>query len=307
MKKLNKIISLLIVILIVNINQDAKAQGCSDAGFCTINSFKPASPDSLNKQQSNQIKIGFSTGKADHSISIFNSYLEYNRQFTEKIAVDAKLAFMSQSGNGISASGISDFYLTANYAINKSTTFTIGTKIPFSNGNKTNAGIALPMDYQPSLGTVDLIAGFGYEIKKIKLVVALQQPVTQNSNQFLADGFPAGSFYKQFQSTNQYKRSGDILFRASYPLQLTNKITLTPSLLPIYHLANDAFTDINGTKQIISGSQGFTINSNLYLDFSINQSNAISLNVGAPFVTRKSRPDGLTRSFVATLEYRIKF
>jgi hypothetical protein len=29
--------------------------------------------------------------------------------------------------------------------------------------------------------------------------------------------------------------------------------------------------------------------------------------VGMPFIVRESRPDGLTRSFIANLEYRIKF
>ena len=95
--------------------------------------------------------------------------------------------------------------------------------------------------------------------------------------------------------------------RASYPLNLGSKLILTPSLLPIYHLANDKFTDIDGIEQEIEGSQGLTFNWNLYFDYPLNDLQNLQLSVGAPFVVREARPDGLTRSFVANLEYRIRF
>ena len=57
----------------------------------------------------------------------------------------------------------------------------------------------------------------------------------------------------------------------------------------------------------IEGSQGLTLNWNLYLDYELNNDQALQLNVGSPFIVRDTRPDGLTRSFVASLEYRIKF
>lgn len=281
-------------------------QGCSDAGFCTINSFKPNSTDS-SKLLNNQFKWGAFFGKADHAIAVYGTYLEYNRQLNEKFGLDAKLTTLAQSGNGISVFGLSDIFVNANYKASERIKLTIGGKIPLSEAGKTNNGLPLPMDYQASLGTFDLIFGIGYEMKKIQFVVAVQQPLTQNNNQFIAANYPVDSRLSTFQSTRKFERSGDVLFRVSYPIHISPKLKLTPSILPIYHLANDKYTDEFNVKKEIKGSQGLTLNGNAYLDYEVNSRNIIQLNVGTPFIARDARPDGLTRSFIANLEYRIKF
>lgn len=281
-------------------------QGCSDAGFCTINSFKPNNTDST-EVLNNQFKIGAFYGKADNSISVYGSYLEYNRQLSQKFGLDAKLTTLAQNGNGISVFGLSDIFVNANYKASENVKLTLGVKVPLSNANRTNENLPLPMDYQASLGTFDLILGIGYEIKKLQLVAAIQQPLTQNSNEFLATDYPINSELSAFQSTNKFERSGDVLLRVSYPINVNSKLKLTPSILPIYHLTNDKYTDEFNVKNEIKGSQGLTLNGNMYLDYELNSKNIIQLNAGMPFIVRDARPDGLTRSFIANLEYRIKF
>ncbi len=281
------------------------AQGCSDAGFCTINSFKPAGSET--ERLGSQFKIGFSGGAADYSISAYGAYLEYNYLFNDNFSMDAKLTSLAQSGNEISTFHFSDVYLNANLKTSEQTSLTLGVKIPLMDANKMVDGLPLPMDYQASLGTFDLIFGFGYRFDKLQLVAAIQQPLTQNSNQFLAEDYPDVSKLSEFQSTNNFKRSGDVLLRVSYPLALGERLSLTPSLLAIYHLGNDKFTDAAGMEKEIDGSAGLTLNGNVYFDFEINQRNALQLNLGMPFVVRDARPDGLTRSFVANLEYAIRF
>jgi hypothetical protein len=81
---------------------------------------------------------------------------------------------------------------------------------------------------------------------------------------------------------------------------------LTPSLLPIYHLSEDRYFDGFAMREI-EGSQGLTLNGNLYIDWSLDEKSSLQLNAGMPFLFREARPDGLTRSFIATLEYKIKF
>jgi hypothetical protein len=310
MKK-NKIILLAIIFSFLSI-QIAFAQGCSDAGFCTVDSFKPDdshSSDSLDtlKISSNQLKIGAFIGKADNSILVFGKYIEYSKILTKKFVVDAKLTSIAQNGNEIFVYGISDAFINANYRANDQLKITLGGKIPLSNANRIYNNLSLPMDYQQSLGTFDLIFGIGTEIKNIQLVAAIQQPLTQNNNQFIASTYSSDSKLSKFQSTNSYKRAGDVLLRVSYPLDLTSKIKFTPSILPIYHLTNDKYTDeINVTKEII-GSKGLTLNGNIYLDYRLNKNSFLQFNLGVPFLIRESRPDGLTRSFVANVEYRIKF
>lgn len=304
MKQKNlKIITTLILSFVI---YNAVAQGCSDAGFCTLNSFKPNNTDTV-LEKTNQIKAGISFASADNSISIIGNYIEYNKQLLNKIGIDAKVTALSQSGNGISTFGLSDLYLNGNYKATKKLKFTLGFKIPLTNGNKMKDNIALPMDYQSSLGTFDFILGAGYEIKKLQFVLALQQPLSQNKNEFIAQNYPIGSKISEFQSTNKFKRSGDVLLRVSYPIMLGKKFTITPSLLPIYHLMNDKFTNALGLENEIKGSQGLTLNGNAYLDYAINAKNALQINLGMPFLVRDARPDGLTRTFVANLEYKIKF
>lgn len=281
-------------------------QGCSDAGICTMHSFKPSSiaaPTDLN----NQFKVGVFGGKADKAIAVYGGYLEFNRQFHKKFGVDIKLTSIVQNGNGISSFGLSDVFLTTNYTLNNGLKLTLGSKIPLSNANKIKDNLPLPMDYQSSLGTFDLIFGIGYEIKNVQFAFALQQPLSQNNNQFLASDQPANSTLSTFLSTNKFERSSDVLIRVSYPIKLRSKLRLTPSLLPIYHLKNDAYTDEFNVKKEISGSQGLTFNANAYLDYEINNNNFLQFNLGAPFITRKTRPDGLTRHFVATIEYKVLF
>lgn len=255
----------------------------------------------------NQFKLGTYFGNADNSISIYGNYLEYNRLLSEKFGLDVKLTTLAQNGNGISTFGLSDIFLNASYKASEKVKLTLGTKIPLSEANKFSNNLPLPIDYQASLGTFDLIFGIGYELKRIQFVAALQQPLTQNNNQFIATNYPINSELRTLQSTNKFERSGDILLRVSYPMNITSKLKLTPNILPIYHLANDKFTNEFNVKKEIIGSKGLTLNGNAYLDYEINSKNIIQLNLGVPFIVRKSRPDGLTRGFIANIEYRIKF
>lgn len=296
----------LLAMLFLSVTGSLWGQGCSDAGFCTINSFKPHSTDSTAKIR-NQVKAGISYGSADHSIAVIGAYVEYNRQLNDRLGIDFKTTALSQNGKELSAFGLSDVYLNVNYNVAEKVKMTVGTKIPLTNGNRTKDQLPLPMDYQASLGTFDLILGMGYEIKNFQLVAALQQPLSQNKNAFLAENRPVDSPFRAFQSTNRFKRSGDVLVRVSYPVKLAGKWTLTPSVLPIYHLRNDAFTDAYGIEKRIEGSEGLTLNGNVYLDFDFNQTNALQLSMGTPFIVREARPDGLTRHFVLNLEYKVKF
>lgn len=284
----------------------AKTQGCSDAGFCTINSFKPSADKMQTSAGKNQIRTGISVGSADNDITAFSALLEYSRQINKSFYVDTKVSFLSQSGNDISTAGISDIFINVNYAISKSVDVIIGVKIPLSDANKEKNGLTLPMDYQSSLGTFDIISGIVYKLNKWKFNIGWQQPLSQNNNTFIAENYPDNSPIHSFQSTNNYIRRGDVLLRVSYQFRLSKDLAFVPGILPIYHLANDKFSNING-KQIINGSKGLTLNVIGYLQYKINEKNTLELNAGSPVVARDVRPDGLTRSFVATLQYQLSF
>lgn len=286
--------------------QNINGQGCSDAGFCTIDRFKPGLTDSISANH-NQIKIGFSYGSADHNIFAYGTYLEYNRKLSDHFSLDLKITALSQNGNEISVFGPGDVFLSGSYQLNHIIGFTAGFKVPLADGNKMLDQLPLPMDYQSSLGTFDLILGVGFNFGKLHLVAAWQQPLTQNNNTFLSSDYPEDNVLNSFQSTNKFIRSGDVLLRISYPFNLGNKFNITLSLLPIYHLNNDKYTDKVEVQKVIEGSQGLTLNANIYLDYNINDKNQLQLNFGAPLIIRDARPDGLTRHYIVSLEYRFKF
>lgn len=304
---MKSIIFILILLFSISITPKSFSQGCSDAGFCSLGSLNASHYDSMDLKYSNQFKIGGSYGKADHDIAVYGGFLEFHKDVNSCSSFDVRLTYLAQKNDLASSSGLSDLYLNTNWLIVKDLFFTFGCKLALRDGNNDVDGNYLPMDFQTSLGTFDLILGFKYQFKGFQLFLAGQQPLNNNKNKFLAESYPAFSGFRAYQSTNNYRRKGDILFRAAYPFALTEKITVTPSLLPIFHLANDEFTNILGIKESIEGSQGLTLNANLFIDFALNTRNKIELSFGMPLVVRDSRPDGLTRKYVAGLEYGIRF
>lgn len=298
-----KLLLIASVIFLIQINQ-LYSQGCSDAGFCTINNLKP---DVDINQSSNNFKIGMSYGVADNSISTIGNYLEYNRRLNQTIDLNIKLTSLLQSGNSISQFDLSDLFISTSFKTEKHISFTAGLKIPLNKADKTKNSLPLPMDYQSSLGTFDLIFVLGLSINNLQISAASQIPLNQNENIFVAENYPPNSALREFQTTKNFKRSLDILLRITYPIVYNKNYKVLLSLLPIYHLANDKFTNSLGIEKEINGSKGLTLNGNVYFYYHINKTNSVMLNIGVPFIVRDSRPDGLTRSFISTVEYSYSF
>ncbi|WP_438966388.1 hypothetical protein [Flavobacterium sp.] len=275
------------------------AQGCSDAGICTLDNFQANTTDSIVFK--NEFKIASNIGFADNDVIVFGSYLEFKKRLSKGVDVDVKLNFFNQSANRISSSALSDIYFVSNFKITTSIKGTVGIKIPLTNGNLKENGNPLPMDFQPSLGTFDLLLGVSKNYKKYSFAFAYQQPLTQNENQYFA---PMNS---KFITTNNFKRAGDLMFRASKRYQINPNLTLSPGFLSIFHLDKDKFTDAANNEQDIEGSDGLTINASGYLNYQLNQKSALEFSLGFPLIVRKVRPDGLTRGLVVNVEYKIKF
>jgi hypothetical protein len=280
------------------------AQGCSDAGFCTVDALKSPDGDSTASDKSLQLKLGATVGKADRNITIVASYLEYNRQLNKHWGYDMKLTQLAQLTDSINTNGLGDLFLTGTYKTNVNIAFTAGVKLPFSDGNKQRNERSLPNDFQSSLGTIDFIGGISKEWRKFRFTVAVQQPLTQGKNRFSPELFDSLSVFSAFQSTKDFKRRGDVLARVNYAWSVSKHWKLTPGLLAIYHLGEDTYLDASNVRKPIVGSDGLTLNGTLFAQYSINKSHKLELSLGTPFVVRDSRPDGLTRSIVATLEWK---
>ncbi|MGF2413571.1 MAG: hypothetical protein ACQUYJ_14665, partial [Ferruginibacter sp.] len=65
--------------------------------------------------------------------------------------------------------------------------------------------------------------------------------------------------------------------------------------------------NISNSPIALNGSEGLTLNGTTALHYTINHKFSIGLLAGVPFVVRDIRPDGLTRKFVVSPEFILKF
>lgn len=287
------------------LNAVSYAQGCSDAGICSIgNSFTPEA-----KKLKSLIEVGSIFGKGEADVSYISPYLLYKHNLTDQFSLSGRLTYSQATGGFGTRGQFADAYLIGNYIFdsknNSQWSSTLGIKIPFSSSNLKINDTPLPMDYQASLGTYDLIVGVDYQYNNWGFNTSLQLPVINNNKNSYFDEYSPSD---DFASTNLFERKADGLFRVFYTVkQLSNKITFKPNVLFIYHLGNDSYETIYGERKQIIGSEGFTINGNLISSYMINTKNSIELSLATPFLVREARPDGLTRSFTAGLIYKYAF
>jgi hypothetical protein len=299
---MKKVFLILAIILITNF---ALGQGCSDAGICSIGQGFQSS----DKEMKNTIEIATVFGAGESDVKYFSPYVSYTRQINDKIELSTKVTFSTATGSFGTRGAFGDAFLIGKYsfAAKNNTQWSVlsGWKIPFTTSNLKINGYSLPLDYQSSLGTFDLFLGTNYKFKRWDFNAALQIPVFNNNKNSY---FKEYSGTEDFPTTNLFERKSDALFRATYTLNTKNKkFSFKPNVLFIYHIGEDSFENIYGKRESYVGSKGLTINGNLISTYNINKQNSVELSIAAPFVVRDIRPDGLTRSFVAALHYKISF
>jgi len=311
MRKITMLLTLAVFASGLNI---VNAQGCSDAGVCTIHAIKnnTESEGGADKTK-NEVVVGFSFGKGERKTNDYTTAVEYTRRLTKQTSVTGKINFSAVTGELANTTGLGDLFLSVNHAfdIKKAwqKSFIAGIKVPLGNADIIKNGIYLPMPYQTSLGTTDLVLGLNFIKNSFGATIAVQQPLKPtNSNRFLPSDYPLNALTAKYLPTNKFVRKGDVLLRFSYNIKLDNKkFTIRPSLLSIYHEANDTYLDEANTRKEIAKSSGLTLNGIVFADYKLNAKSSFELGVGTPFVVRTNRPDGLTRSVVASLDYRINF
>ncbi len=292
-------------VLFLFVANTINAQGCSDAGICSIN--KGFVNDSISFKNSIEYAAIYSQGEADVQYLLHN--VSYTKQFNERFSFSSRVTLSTANGSFGTRTQLGDAFLIGNYTFkekkNKQWSTLFGFKFPFTASNLKINGYSLPMDYQSSLGTVDVFLGTSLHYERWDFNGAIQIPIVNlNKNSYFKDF--GGT--DDFPSTNLFERKPDALLRATYSTKTPNKkFTFKPNVLFIYHLGEDSYENIFGQRESIKGSEGLTINGNLISAYHINIQNQIELSLATPFVFRDIRPDGLTRSFVLGLQYKYSF
>lgn len=287
-------------------------QGCSDAGFCTIGSIKPQVSDSLQlKRQKLVLLLG--NGLGDEGVFVFTPGIQYDYHINAKWAVQTRVTANYAIGNLGNAAGPGDVFLTGIYSaannLKWKLSFLFGTKFPLNSGDIRVENKPLPMQYQSSLGTIDVIAGISITNNRWLLATAIQQPVSGNNrNTFLPDYWQTPEADK-YLPTNDFNRKGDVLLRLAYSIGTSEKWKCSVGLLSIYHLSPDTYVDANISNDPIKidGSEGLTLNGTAVVWYEINKRFNVGLTGGVPLIARDVRPDGLTRKVSLTPELIIHF
>lgn len=288
----------------------AAAQGCSDAGFCTMGAMKQEiNPDTTKTKH--KITLSWANGLGDDGVFVSTPGLSYELHANRNYTIQAKVTGNYTSGNLGNTLGAGDIYVNVTKSISTLNdwriSITVGLKAPLSNGGMRYNGHPLPMQYQSSLGTYDAIGGVTLTRKKWLFSAGYQQPLSgQNENGFLYAAWP-GTDTKAYPQSNKFKRRADALLKAGYALTAGLKWTLTPGLLGVYHLGEDSYFDPATMSELsLTGSDGLTLNATLNVQYRANKW-AFGMILGRPLVVRDIRPDGLTRSIVIAPEFSYNF
>lgn len=295
------------------------AQGCSDAGVCTagpLGDILFSTTDSLRPEAPTKhvVRLTGSYAIGERGTTIVQSIAEVG--FTGPLfGVRLRVPYMAAFGDLGSNSGVGDPLVTLNFP------FTVGTRsrmevfggVKFA-ANRANASVdskPLPMPYQTSLGTTDLLAGVQYRRGRITAAVAYQYVwLDNNENAFhpdrWTDNMDASGYFLPAA------RQDDAVVRLQYAIPLGRSV-VQPGLLGIYHVKQDV--RMTGTQIMpmmdfgpapVEGSAGLTLNLTADLRYAIDDRWSFEMSWGSPVVVRRERPDGLTRFFVlnAGLAYR---
>lgn len=263
------------------LTHEAMAQGCSDAGFCSIGNLSQHSNVQPLKK-----KLTFISpiGKGDEGVLVITPGIQYDVHVSRHWNLQAKVTTGYANGDMGSMFGLGDLVVSGVYNLPAKNGWVasaaLGMKAPLNNGDLKG----LPMQYQSSLGTFDLITGLSLGNQHWQFAGGWQQPLSG------ANGL-------------SFKRKGDVLLRSAYLFQPLPSWSFNLGLLGIYHLGRDSYEKM----MPIAGSEGLTLNITAGGWWKINDRFTVGITGGTPLIAREVRPDGLTRKFVIAPEISYNF
>lgn len=311
---MKKLFSLFILLSLFFIHNNTYAQGCSDAGFCTIGSLNPQIiADTLGDERylKNNFHLSPTFAIGEQGVAIWQYTPEINLTLVKGLMWQAKMPYTYIYGNLGSNYGIGDVStsLTYTHFFKKTTSlaFTLGSKIATHDAGTCENGRPLPMPYQRSLGTYDGIVGVKFMYKTWNFSAGYQMVLAnKNENGFLASRWTGDEDAQQYFVSNKLNRGDDMLLRAE-KVFMVKKLNLSAGLLGIYRLNKDKYTDASGTETELAGSSGMTVNITGSATYVFTPKSSLGMNFGFPVLVRETRADGLTRSMVVSIVYQINF
>ena len=304
---------------VVFLTTQSSAQGCSDAGFCTMGAMRPDQAYSKRIDlRLRSLEVNFYRGKSLLTPIIYVTSLDFNFSLNNKNFAQIKVPYQSTTGSLGTLSGMGDISLSYTHTFKAtekgSLNGTLGTKIPLGDGNgminnKFTGGVEapLPMYYQPSLGSIDAIAGLSWINGDWLFATGIQIALTENKNQFLWGKFPDypnPSYVRKYNRGTELNRGTDVMLRVERNFRFTNW-NVSIGALPIWRITLDQAVITDDVK--IKKTKGLALSLIGSFGYQFDVKSGVKFIHGHKFVDRNFNPDGLTRKTVNSISYIYKF
>ena len=307
------------------------SQGCSDAGFCSMGAMRPSQ---IYTRKINfklrALEINYYTGSTTLSPRVSAATADFTFGINDLTSVQIKLPYMWIDGNLGSTSGLGDISVSFTRNIYSNEEFhinaTLGGKIPTNDSDSDEGGILrwttdgqphqLPMYYQTSLGSYDIVAGASLISKKWMFATGIQVALNENKNDFRFGHWlnyeDVEGYLLEHDLANNLKRGTDIMFRAERAFHFSN-VDIRLGVLPIFRITKDEILDIRQSSPTfnerikLDGTTGLALTGLFNAAYHFNTKHSVKFLYGFKFIDRDVNPDGLTRDDVASLAYVIRF
>ena len=290
-----------------------------------MGAMKPDQP--FNKKVALKLRtmeLNFYRGTTTLTPIVYVATVDMGFSLNSKNSVQVKLPYQAVTGHLGHTSGMGDISLCYTRNMYTSDQFdlnlSVGGKVRSNQSDKVSEeGYPLPMYYQTSLGTYDVISGLSLINRKWLFATGIQVPLNQNNNQFVWGAWPVpptiskedSAYIHQYSRSKELKRGIDVMLRVERNFRFS-RLNFTLGLLPIYRITNDEISLKNpSTGQFErvkpEGARGLAMSGIFTTGYSFNAQSGIKLLLGHKFIQRDENPDGLTRHFVSTFTYYYRF
>ncbi|MEM9389882.1 MAG: hypothetical protein AAGA02_05375 [Bacteroidota bacterium] len=331
--------ALLLFIIVLFFGGISFGQGCSDAGFCSMGAMRPSQV--YNKKinfKLRELEVGYYRGETHVTATINAATLDFTFGINDDMSMHLKLPYMWVNGTLGETSDLGDISVSLTRNLKSADSYhingTLGVKIPTNNADlddsntdftTNNIQADLPMYYQTSLGSFDLIAGAAYVSKDWMFSTGIQVALTENENDFRWgqwENYPsqninleregAPTYVAEYDLANDLKRGTDIMLRVERAFHFS-KWDIRAGLLPIFRITKDEVLDVRpssttrGERIKVDDTTGMALTAigNVAYHFSTKQS--AKLLYGLKITDREINPDGLTRDNVVSISYVYRF
>ncbi|MEL7003963.1 MAG: hypothetical protein AAFN93_14670 [Bacteroidota bacterium] len=307
-------------------------QGCSDAGFCTMGAMRPSQ---IYTRKINfklrEVEFNYSRSSTPLTPTISAATVDFTFGINDKTSMQVKVPYVWVDGSLGNTAGVGDLSVSFTRNVYSNEQFhinaTLGGKIPTNNGDLDedvneefiSDGIPtnqdLPMYYQTSLGSYDIVGGGSLISKKWMFAAGFQIALTENQNDFRFghwQNYFDPPYLRDYDLANDLKRGTDIMIRAERAFHFSN-VDIRLGVLPIFRITEDEILDVNPASETfnerikVDGTTGLALTSLLNVAYHFNAYNSVKLLYALKITDRDVNPDGLTRDDVFSLAYVIRF